>query len=566
MASITASTKHKVSAPAPKRKPTKTAATGASRTKAGGKKGQRRGSVAPLLKPSALVSPEAIETLKALDKDGQKTRIVELCREAMGERALVDRSKPHAASTTRDRSGAAADVAVAARELGIRFVLKECLIMDEMQRMLFPDGISEIFKNDNESSGGLKPSASAVSLTSLGDTTVTSATTAGSFGTDSKRGKTTPANAREGSLLIIRALCEILGKASEPYVVGAFLAAALDECGSTSSAVREAAEDTATALIGLANPWAFACLICPLLLKSLKSKEWRVKANALDRIAQCTGTAPSQVCRLLPTLIPAIAGQVWDTKAQVTKAASTTLLAVCQTNTNPDVKPAIPAVVNAICKPADTNKAVEKLMGTTFVVSVDAPTLSILCPVLSRALKEKLAIHKRSACIVISNMSKLVSSPGDVAPFGPLLVPELKKVATSVQFEEIRDEALKALGTLTKALGDSYNESEEDKATEMEVETAKVEAEQKRIEAEREAERKKEEEIRKKEEEERRKFKEAMDAQRELDKIEAERARKAKEDEMRKKDKAKRSTKGATGKCQACGLKKCRKGCLFYSK
>jgi hypothetical protein len=568
MASITANTKHKVAgatAPAPalkKKTAVKAPAIGMGRAP---KKGPaaRRGSVAPVLKPSSLVSLAAIEKLKALDKEGRKNRIIALCREAMGVHELKDRSTPHAASTTRDRSCAAADVAVAARELGVAFVLKECNVMDEMQRMLFPEGIAEIFKDEDETAGGLKASHSAVSLVSLGDTTVTSVTTAGSIGTDSKRGKTTPANAREGSLLLIRAFCEILGKACEPFVVGAFLAAALDECGSTSSTVREAAEDTSTALVRLANPWAFPCLICPLLLKSLKSDEWRVKANAMDRIAQCTLTAPAQVCHLLPTLIPAITGQVWDTKAQVTKAASATLLAVCQTNNNKDIEPAIPAIVNAICKPSDTNKAVEKLMGTTFIVSVDASTLSILCPVLARSLKEKLAIHKRAACVVISNMSKLVNSPEDVAPFGPLLIPELKKVATNVQFEEIRDEALRALATLTKALGDSYNESDVENAKKMAQEAANVKAEQKRIQDAHDASQKKEEEIRKKEEAEKRKYKEAMDAQRELNKIAEENARLAKEEELMEKDKAMRSTK-ADGKCQGCGLKKCKKTCLFF--
>jgi elongation factor 3 len=105
--------------------------------------------------------------------------------------------------------------------------------------------------------------------------------------------------------------------------------------------------------------------------------------------------APVQVSRLLPTLIPAITGQVWDTKAQVTKAASATLPAVCQTNNNKDIVPAIPATVNAICTQSDyMNKAVEKLMGTAFINSIDASTLSILCPVLAHSLKEKLAIHK----------------------------------------------------------------------------------------------------------------------------------------------------------------------------
>eukprot|EP00536_Pseudo-nitzschia_multiseries_P011116 jgi/Psemu1/307915/fgenesh1_kg.363_\ len=394
-------------------------------------------------------------------------------------------------------------------------------------------------------------------------TTATEMTT----GTDSKRGKSTPANAREGCLLIIRAFCEIIGKPAEPYVVGAFIAAALDECGSNSNSVREAAEDAATALIKLANPYAFPSLISPLLLKAMKSSEWRVKVNALDRLAQCAETAPRQVCSALPVLIPGVTGQVWDTKAQVNKAAGSCLLAICKTNPNPDVKPAISAVVKAVCKPSETNKAVSELMSTTFVVTVDAPTLSIICPVLSRALKEKLAIHKRAACIVINNMSKLVGSPEDVAPFGGLLVPELKKVATSVQFEEIRDEALKALASLTKALGDSFKEAGDEEGDEeaarLEEEQAAVEAEQKRIKEEREAEKAKEEAFRKKEEEEKRKYKEAMDAQRQLNKIAEETARKEKEEANKKKEAARLSTKAQGGKCQGCGLKRCKKGCPF---
>lgn len=558
MATITANTKHKVGGPS--KKPTGKAKAGAKKAPA------KRGSVAPLLKPSTLTTAAKIEEFSSLDKSEQKNEVMNMCRLAMGEQTLVDRSKPHTASTTRDRSGAAADVATAAKALGIKFVLKECEVMDEMQKMLFPGGISKTFGDDDTSVGGLKASMSALSLASMENmdemTTVTDVTT----GTDSKRGKSTPANAREGSLLLIRAFCEIIGKAAEPYVVGAFITAALDECGSNSSSVREAAEDAATALIKLANPYAFPSLISPLLLKAMKSTEWRVKVNALDRLAQCATTAPRQVCNSLPELIPGVTGQVWDTKAQVTKAAGSCLLAICKTNPNPDVAPAIPAVVKAVCKPSETNKAVGELMSTTFIVTVDAPTLSILCPVLARSLKEKLAIHKRSACIVINNMSKLVGSPDDVAPFGPLLVPELKKVATNVQFEEIRDEALKALNSLTKALGDAYKEGDEaavDEAAKLAEENAAIEAEQKRIKAERDAEKAKEEALKKKEEEEKRKYKEAMDAQRELNKLAEEKAQKEKEAKNKKKEAARLSTKGKGGKCQGCGLKKCRKGCLF---
>ena len=77
---------------------------------------------------------------------------------------------------------------------------------------------------------------------------------------------------------------------------------------------------------------------------------------------------------------------------RASQAASVAILDCCNTNLNPDIKGSIAHVVKAICKPSETVKAVEKLMHTTFVVSVDAPTLSILCPVLSRALKEKVSI------------------------------------------------------------------------------------------------------------------------------------------------------------------------------
>jgi len=561
MATISASTKHKMSVPSTKR-------TTARRSKASGMKKTpaKRGSIAPPFKPSTLGNPSNIKELDSLDKEDQKNKVMIMCRLAMGEQILEDRSRPHTASTTSDRSGAAADVAIAAKHLGIRFVLKDCGVMDEMQNMLFPGGITKTFGSDDASSGGLKPSASALSLMSLDSTDAMTTITDVTTGTDSKRGKSTPANAREGSLLLIRSFCEIIGKASEPYIVGAFITAALDECGSNSSSVREAAEDAATALIKLANPYAFPSLISPLLLKAIKSPEWRVKANALNRLSQCAETAPRQVCSALPVLIPGVTGQVWDTKAQVTKAAGTCLIAICKTNPNPDVAPAIPAVVKAICKPAETNKAVGELMSTTFVVTVDAPTLSIICPVLSRALKEKLAIHKRAACIVINNMSKLVGSPDDVAAFGPLLVPELKKVAKSVQFEEIRDEALKALASLTKALGESYKEGDEvgtNEAARIAEENAATKAEQKRIKDERDAEKAKEEALKKKEVEEKRKYKEAMDAQRQLNNLAEEKARTDKELLNKKNEAARLSTKGSGGKCQGCGLKKCKKGCLF---
>lgn len=574
MASISASTTHKVGI---KKKPSsKVAASKVSSKKSASKPLQRRSSVAPKLKGSELNHPDTLSKFLSLDEAQQKDRILnEFLPHCLGERATFHEgiAKPHTASTTQSRGAAAADIAILVKELGAIIVLKRFGVLAEIEKTLLPMGIGAVFGNGPGAGinpgGGMRKIASAVSLASMESAGATddfpSNMTVGTstIGTDSKRGKTTPANAREGALLLLRALCELGMKSVEPYVVP-MLAAALDECGSSSSSIREAAEDASVAIVALANPLAASRLIVPVVFEALHSPEWRVKAAALDRLAQAAELAPKQVSRLLPKIIPTVTAQVWDTKPQVTKSANQTLLRVCMTNENPDVSPAIPAVVNAISKPAETYKAVEELMATTFVATVDSSTLAILCPILSRGLKEKNAVRKRSCCVVIENMSRLVDSPNAVAPFGPLLVPELKKVVENVQFEDIRDVALSALQALTRALG--HSDVEDAMKAIMQAEAEKAEAEQKRIEDALEDERKAEEEMRKKEEEERRQFKEAMEAQRLLEKLALEEEEKKKKQAALKKEQQKKSTKSASGKCQGCGLKKCPKSCLFYSK
>lgn len=577
MASISAATTHKIT----KKTTTKKAPSkikGATSSKSNGI--SRRGS-APKLQPSELNHPTALDTFLSLSATQQKDRVIsEFVPHCLGERATFHEgiAKPHTASTTQSRGQAAADLAILIKHLGPLVVLKQFGVLAEMENTLLPQGIGAVFGNGPRGTnpgGGMRKIASAVSLasmdsdnaaaagTSLADPSFSAMSVGGStMGTDSKRGKTTPANTREGALLFLRACCELKMKSIEPFVVP-MLAATLDECGSSSSSVREAAEDTSVAIISIANPLAVPMLIVPVLFEALHSPEWRVKSTALERLVQVATLAPSQTSKLLPEIIPTVTNQIWDTKPQVTKAANAALLAVCETNDNPDVKPAIPKVVHALSKPADTFKAVEELMATTFVSTVDASTLSILCPVLSRGLKEKNAVRKRACCVVIENMSRLVDSPNAVAPFGPLLVPELKKVVENVQFEDIRDIALSALQALTRALG--HSDIEAAMAAVMKAEAERVKEEQRRIEEALEDERKAEEEERKKEEEERKVFREAMEAQRLLDKLALEEEDKKKQKEMLKKEQQMKSTKGATGKCQGCGLKKCKKTCLFFS-
>jgi len=554
---INASTKLKV------KKTKKVASTGSKKsTKKGSNGGSAsKRSVAPKLSPKNLATVEQIDALKSKSVDEQKVHVTELLAYALGREHRSLGVPYDGASNSLTRGRAAADVAEACKALGARLVLKDFEVLNELENVLLPiGGVASLFGGG----GGMKKISSGISLASLGAGSVGS----GSIGTGTAKTstaidklKTATAIAREGALMVVRALCENVGRPHvDPFLLPYF-GPILEESGSSMSSIREAAMETANAIMKVAHPLATSIVLCPVIFAALESPEWRVKFCALQCLSQLASIVPKQICLLLPKIIPAVSSEVFDTKPQVAKAAGSCLLAVCQTNSNPDVAPAIPAVVKAIIKPSETSKAIEELMGTTFVASVDASTLSILCPVLSRGLKEKLAIHKRACSIVIENMSRLVETPEAVAPFGPLLVPDLKKVSENVQFEEIRDAALAALKTLTKALG--HASPEEAFASMMEEETKRVEEEERRIAEEREAEAAREEAMRKKEEEERRLWKEAQEAQRQLDKLAIEEAE-AKKVEKKKKDAlSKQSVKSATGKCKGCGLKKCRKDCLF---
>lgn len=580
MPSISASTTHKVTQKVTKptkkngilkKNGTSSRIIGKAGKTGGGPNVPRRGS-APRLSPLELNHPQSIDAFLALDSTQQKDKIIrEFLPRCFGERATFHEgiAKPHTASTSRSRGQAAADVALLVKRLGPIIVLKRFGVLSMIEKTLLPQGLGAVFGNGpgkgSNPGGGMRKIASAVSLASMdSDGTTSMSVGTNSIGTDAKRGKTTPVIAREGALLLLRAITEIGNsmKSVEPFVVP-MLAAALDECGSSSSSLREAAADATMAIVSAASPLAMPMLVVPVLFEALQSPEWRVKSTALERLSQVASVAPSQVSKMLPEIIPTVTNHIFSTKPQVTKAARESLLAVCHTNDNADVKPAIPAVVHAISKPADTYKAVEELMSTTFVASVDASTLSILCPILSRGLKEKNAIRKRSCCVVIENMSRLVDSPNAVKPFGPLLVPELKRVVENVQFEEIREIALSALQSLTKALG--HADIEQAMASIMKAEAERAEEEQRRIEESLQEERKREEVMKIKEEEEKRQFKEAMQAQRLLNQLALEEQEAEKQKQMLKKEQQKKSTKSAGGKCASCGLRKCVKACPFYS-
>ncbi|CAE6427059.1 unnamed protein product [Rhizoctonia solani] len=265
--------------------------------------------------------------------------------------------------------------------------------------------------------------------------------------------KKSPA-AREGACAAISVLCEKgAGKYLEPFVVdsaetGVFNAL-LEAFADKTPAVRTAALDATRELVQIMNPWA-AALILPALLHQIKTAgKWQVKTGSLTILNQLIQSAPDQMAKLSPEIIPVLAEAIWDTKADVKKAARETLTKATALVSNKDIEKFIPALINALINPVEeVPKTIQLLSATTFVSEVDAPTLSLMVPLLSRGLNERLTATKRKVAVIIDNMSKLVDNEFTVRPFVPKLLPGLIKISEQVADPEARTVVNKAIATV----------------------------------------------------------------------------------------------------------------------
>lgn len=160
--------------------------------------------------------------------------------------------------------------------------------------------------------------------------------------------------------------------------------------------------------------------------------------------------APSQTALQLPGLIPTVSEAMWDTKPEVKKAARATMERLCSLISNNDINRFIPELINCIAKPENVPETVHLLGATVFVENVQAPTLSIMVPLLSRGLSDRDTVIKRKTAVIIDNMCKLVEDPQIVAPFLPQLMPGLEKNWDNIADPEAREKTRQGLDTLIR--------------------------------------------------------------------------------------------------------------------
>ncbi|KAJ7253368.1 hypothetical protein B0H12DRAFT_1116885 [Mycena haematopus] len=101
------------------------------------------------------------------------------------------------------------------------------------------------------------------------------------------------------------------------------------------------------------------------------------------------------------------------TAAVEAKAARDSLTKATALVSNKDIERFIPALIKALINPVEeVPGTIMLLSATTFVSEVDSPTLSLMVPLLSRGLSEKLTSTKRKVAVLLTHLlpSFLVSS------------------------------------------------------------------------------------------------------------------------------------------------------------
>ena len=150
------------------------------------------------------------------------------------------------------------------------------------------------------------------------------------------------ASSREAACSTISTLCENgAAQLLEPYVISSDANTPfpnlLEAFADKEASVKTASVAAVKAIVQSMNPWA-TFVILPALLEQIKTAgKWQVKHGSLDILQQLINSAPVQMAQAMPDLIPVLAGAVWDTKADVKKAAKATLEKATALVTNKDV-------------------------------------------------------------------------------------------------------------------------------------------------------------------------------------------------------------------------------------
>ena len=181
----------------------------------------------------------------------------------------------------------------------------------------------------------------------------------------------------------------------EPYIAP-LVPGVLEALGDSRARVREDAEACADAMMTALSPLSVALILPPLLdMAGMDGCDprysWRAKLGAVTWLGSMACLAPKVLTPALPRIIPALIVALTDAHEKVHLAAHHALaVKYAAIIRSPEIKAALPAILRALSDPPRFASAcLGDIIGTSFCHAVDGPSLALLEPLLSRALRER---------------------------------------------------------------------------------------------------------------------------------------------------------------------------------
>ena len=262
--------------------------------------------------------------------------------------------------------------------------------------------------------------------------------------------------ARAGALLTYAHMCRTAGRGFEPYAIGE-APIVFTLLGDRNGDVREGA-NLAQAAVVKALPLTAMKLLSPALIAGMTHKDWQSKLGSLHIMGDLANRVPQSFMRTIPELFPVFLDTLFDTHPKVSALCQDILPTICACVKNAEVLGMLDLILDAIRTPQKaTEDCLDKLMETTFVNSMDAPSLAVVLPVILRGLRERTKELKQKAATTFGNICALVDDTRDLLPFIPVLLPELEK-AEEHSHPDLREAAARAKASLMKGIDSTQND------------------------------------------------------------------------------------------------------------
>lgn len=256
-------------------------------------------------------------------------------------------------------------------------------------------------------------------------------------------------NEREGSMIAYDSIISKLGVLFEPYYK-IILPDILLGFSDLNEEVRSAANHAAKTMMSNISEHGVR-IILPGILDGLKDNQWRTKKGSVQLCGAMAFLAPRQLSSCLPIVVEKLKSALSDTHPEVSNEAMSALQRVGGVVLNPEISSQVPLLLKAINDPDQTETALDNLLHTRFIHSVDPASLALLIPVILRGLKGYHVDTKKKSAVIVGNMTSLVANEEVLVPYIPILMPILKIILSDAN-PDVRAATAKAIGVLATSV------------------------------------------------------------------------------------------------------------------